>query len=382
MRTVASLLLWSIASVSAGCGGYVNLGDLASGGAGSSNGDGDPRPTGGRGGARASSGGSGSGRDTSGGTTASGSGSGGDISGGTTVGGDGGVDGAGGPQVSGGSDGEGGSAASGGARVATGGARASGGVPSGEGGSATDRYTGEFKILVLSKALDFAHESISACQAMLKELGATPDANMPAGTKPGSQFSTTIANADLSDFSDDKLKNYAMLFWCNPTGPVFSSGGSNGKIGMAAIQKFVEGGGAWGGVHSAADFERSNGFPWFTDTLLGGFFDRHDMDGTEGTVQVDAAFASHPVLRGVPATWSTQDEWYYMNRDIASLPGFKVLSRLTTDDRPVVWVKEFGTDRAGRMFYTIRGHASSVFKEPDFRTLVLNGILWSTHRLE
>jgi type 1 glutamine amidotransferase len=313
----------------------VSLGDLASGGKGSSSGDGDADPTGGHGGAWTSSGGSGNGGDSLGGAAAGGK---------ETVGG-------------------------------------AAGAPSEGGGSGTDAHAGRFKILILSKALEFAHSSILDCQALLKDLGATPDANMPAGTKPGSQFTTTIANVDLSDFTDDELKNYAMLFWCNPTGPVFSSGGSNGKIGMAAVQKFVERGGAWGGVHAAADFEKTNGFPWFTNTLLGGYFDHHDADGTMGTVQVEAGFDSHPVLRGVPPTWNVQDEWYYMNRDIASLPDVKILSRLT-DNRPVVWVKELGAEKAGRMFYTIRGHNSSVYKEPEFRTLVLNGILWATHRLD
>jgi type 1 glutamine amidotransferase len=33
------------------------------------------------------------------------------------------------------------------------------------------------------------------------------------------------------------------------------------------------------------------------------------------------------------------------------------------------------------MFYTTRGHNKSVYKEPDFKKLVLNGILWATHRM-
>jgi type 1 glutamine amidotransferase len=34
------------------------------------------------------------------------------------------------------------------------------------------------------------------------------------------------------------------------------------------------------------------------------------------------------------------------------------------------------------MFYTSRGHAPAVYNEVEFRQLVLNGILWATHRLE
>jgi type 1 glutamine amidotransferase len=287
----------------------------------------------------------------------------------------------------------------------------------GSGGTGTvDPYSGPFKILVLTTTLDFYHDSVPICSLMvgvegafdfiqngthitganlrqevevkqnrgtqLPSLGQTPDAMMPMGTKPGSQWTAVLAKHDLSDFTDENLKQYAMVFSCNPTGTVFSNNPNvkdDKAIHMAALQKYVENGGAWGGVHSATDFEKANGFPWFVNTLVGGYFDHHDGDGTSGTVQVNPMFKDHPVMRNVPATWSTQDEWYYMNRDIGAQPGFQILARLG-DNRPVVWVKEVGK---GRSFYTIRGHNRDRFdKEPAYRQLVLNGILWATHRLE
>lgn len=257
------------------------------------------------------------------------------------------------------------------------------GTPAEGGARSTDPLgqTGAFKVLVLSKTLEFTHDSIRACQQLLTTLGQTPDDLLPEGASAGSQFTIDIANEDLSDFTDDKLKDYAMLFWCNPTGAVFSTGGSNGTVGMAAIRKFVEAGGAWGGVHSATDFEKFNGFPWFTNVLLGAAFDHHDNDGTPGTVKVEAGYANHPVMRGVPLTWNTQDEWYYMSRDIRALPGFQILASLAADHRPVVWTKELGTNNRGRMFYTSRGHNLAVYREPEFKKLVHNGILWATHRM-
>ncbi len=274
---------------------------------------------------------------------------------------------------------DGGSATMAGAAGDNGGTSLTGGSA---GSPPADDYSGSFKVLVLSKTLEFHHDSIPDCEMLLGTLGQTPDASMPQGTKPGSQFSVDIANDDLSQFTDDTLKSYGMLFWCSPTGPVFSSDGSRGAIGMAAIQKYVEGGGAWGGVHAASDFERTGGFPWFSNTLLGCSFNNHDSDGTPGTVQVEAAYAAHPVMRGVPPTWNTHDEWFYMNRDVGLLPDFQVLAKLTIDQRPVVWIKQLGTANNGRMFYTIRGHNPTVYQEPDFRRLVLNGILWATHRLD
>jgi type 1 glutamine amidotransferase len=271
------------------------------------------------------------------------------------------------------------------------------------GGGTTDPYSGKFKILVLDLALQFAHDSIPLCDLTVglesfraqveadrkvtepPNLGVTPDAMMPMGTKPGSQWTADHAKSDLSDFTDANLKQYAMVFSCSPTGTVFSNNPNvkdkaTSATAMAALQKFVEGGGAFAGVHSASDFENSNGFPWFTNTLMGAYFTTHENDGTSGTVQVEPAFANHPVMRGVPATWSTQDEWYHMNRDVGAQPGFQIVARLAVDNRPIIWIKEVGL---GRMFYTVRGHNKDRFdKEPAFRTLMLNGILWATHRLE
>lgn len=258
--------------------------------------------------------------------------------------------------------------------------------PSAQGGSGgtvpTEGYSGPFKVLVLSKALAFQHSSINACQQLLVGLGQTPDALLPEGAAAGSQFTVDIAKDDLSDFTDAKLKSYGMLFWCNPTGPVFSSAGASGAIAMAAIQKFVEDGGAWGGVHSATDVELSNGFPWFTNTLVGASFNTHDANGTPGTIQVEAGYAEHPVMRGLPSPWNTNDEWYTMSRDVRTVPGIQVLASLASDSRPVVWTNELGPSGDGRMFYTTRGHDESVYQEVAFKTLVHNGILWATHRLE
>ena len=274
-------------------------------------------------------------------------------------------------------------------------AGATSGGTAGAGGAVTvDPYLGPFKILILSTigAQGFTHDSIPDCQYMLglesakaqvanplTPLGQTPDAMMPANTKPGSQFTVDLATDDLTQFTTQGLKDYAMVFSCNPAGTVFS-GNANGAVAMAALQNYVEGGGAWGGVHSAADFEKTNGFPWFTNKLVGAYFEMHGSDGTSGTVQVAAEGASHPVMTGLLTTYDTQDEWYVMNRDPGAQPGFQILARLATDNRPVVWVKELGTK--GRSFYTIRGHNKTVFKEAQFRQLVLNGILWATHRFK
>lgn len=255
----------------------------------------------------------------------------------------------------------------------TGGTSAGGAAPtagSSSGGS-TSVNTGPFKVLIISTTLEFAHDSIPDCQQMVADLGKAD---------PNNQWTTKIEGDDLADFKAGGLKDYGLIFSCSPTGRVFSG---NPKVvdkagAMQAFQDFIEKDGkAFAGVHSASDFEKTNGFPWFTNTLMGAYFNTHDNDGTSGSVVTDSTNATHPVLAGLSANYSTSDEWYKMNRDPGSQPGFKILQRLAADMRPLTWVKDVG---AGRMFYTVRGHAKKVYKEDPFRTVVKNGIYWVMRR--
>jgi len=251
------------------------------------------------------------------------------------------------------------------------GGSATGGTATGGSGGAPPA-TGPFKILIISTALEFPHDSIPDCQKLVADLGKED---------PNNSWTTKVEGDDLADFTTAGLKDYAMIFSCNPTGRVFSGGSTvKDKAGaMKAFQDFIEvDGKAFGGVHSASDFEKTGGFPWFTNTLMGAYFQTHDNEGTSGSVVSDSQNKAHIVLGGLEATYSTTDEWYKMNRDPGSQPGFKILQRLASDSRPLTWVKDVG---AGRMFYTVRGHAKKVYTEAPFRSVVKNGILWATKRI-
>jgi type 1 glutamine amidotransferase len=240
----------------------------------------------------------------------------------------------------------------------------------GSGGNGGSISSGPFKVLIMSTALEFPHLSIPDCQKMVKELGAADTTN---------GWTADVETDALPHFVPGGLKDYALIFSCSPTGRVFSGNPDvkDKPAAMKALQDFIEiEGKAFAGVHSASDFETTNGFPWFTNALMGAYFVSHTI--SSGSVVADAQNASHPVLKGLSGSYSTNDEWYKMNRDLGSQPGFKILQRLASDSRPLTWVKDVG---AGRMFYTARGHDPSVFSEAPFRTVVKNGILWTTKRI-
>jgi type 1 glutamine amidotransferase len=265
-------------------------------------------------------------------------------------------------------------------------------------GGAAGMRTGPFKILMLTTTLEFKHDSIPTCLTMLQALG---QANAPERAKiAGLPADTTwtvdqIANNPsaanyFSEVNADNLKKYELFYSNNPTGPVFT----NAPSGAQKKQIFVDywnNGGSWAGQHSATDFEKASGgtsWTWFHDNIDGSYFVDHDPDRTPGTINWQPNEINHPILKGLPTPWSTSDEWYVMNRNIEAVTGIRVLAKVTvtnsskgTTPRPAVWVTENANGKGGRSFYTIKGHNQSVYSEPQFRELMLRGILWSVHRL-
>jgi hypothetical protein len=269
--------------------------------------------------------------------------------------------------------------------------------------SATGLRQGPFKIIVLSTTDEYRHDSIPNGLQMLMDLGqaTAPERAKIAGLAADSTWTVDhIGDGQVwngvkepdefqTKVTADNLKNYELFYSDSPTGKVFTNQ-PNGT-GPAKKQIFVDfwnAGGSWAGQHSATDFENSNAWTWFQDNINGGWFTVHDNDGTPGTINAQPQYADHPILKGIPNPWNVGEEWYVENRDIDAVPGFKVLAKvtvsnstLTTAPRPAIWINENTNMMGGRAFYTIRGHNKTVFAEPAFRQLMLQGILWAVHRL-
>jgi len=222
--------------------------------------------------------------------------------------------------------------------------------------------------------------------------GAGSNNNDPIG-----QFNSK--NLDVNQFSSVTAATttpgpYQFIFFCSPTGTDFTSDGATGMAGETAVQNFIQAGAGYGGLHAASDFEDSEMWQWYYNELMGSWFANHNNDGTPGTVNTVPMYMNHPVMRGIPNPWNTQDEWYLQNREMNSVAGFQILATLSgvpaltgepaNDIRPIVWIKQFTTATApfeGRMFYTVRGHNIARFGEVAFRQLIHQGILWAANRL-
>jgi type 1 glutamine amidotransferase/nicotinamidase-related amidase len=118
----------------------------------------------------------------------------------------------------------------------------------------------------------------------------------------------------------------------------------------------------------------------FDKLVLGCNYGRHYGTGKEGEqtaiTLASKSAADHPILRGISfdgAGWNTNASLYRVTPlfDTAT-PLLKGKWR-TEPEEPVAWTN---THNGGRVFYTSLGHPDD-FKDPHFRRLLLNGILWA-----
>jgi uncharacterized protein len=221
------------------------------------------------------------------------------------------------------------------------------------------------RVLVYTKnGKGFVHENIAASTAAIRQLGAENGFAVDASTNP-------------AIFTDENLKQYAAIIFCNSNNEGFDTDAQRG-----AFKRFNQSGRGFVGIHSASGSERQWPYYW---EMLGGKFVRHPPL-QKFTLQV--IDRKHPATAHLGATWEWTDECYYLdnlNPDIHIL----LVADLTTlkdpqrekypgkifgDRFPLSWCHEFD---GGRQFYTALGHKPEHYSDPVLRQHILGGILWA-----
>ncbi|QKW23998.1 ThuA domain-containing protein [Kitasatospora sp. NA04385] len=217
----------------------------------------------------------------------------------------------------------------------------------------TDRPT---DVLVYTRTTGYRHASIPAATEALRELGREHGFAVEATEDPAA-------------FTDASLAGRGAVVFLSTSGEVLA------PDGRAALRRWVEGGGGFVGVHSAACTEY--GWPYYGG-LLGARFAGHP-DVQPATVLVEDR--DHPATAHLPARWEWCDEWYDFRDN--PRPGVRVLASVDESgyrggamggDHPLVWCRESG---AGRSFFTALGHAEEAYADPLFRRHLLGGLRWA-----
>lgn len=210
-------------------------------------------------------------------------------------------------------------------------------------------------VLVFSKTNGYRHASIPAGIAAIKAMG---EAN---------KF-TVEATEDSLAFTVENLSKYKAVIFLSTTGNVL------GEAQEKALEKFIQQGGGFVGVHAAADCEYD--WPWYVK-MVGASFLSHPEQQVAKLLVKDK---THRSTKHLPDTWERKDEWYNFK---SMNPDVKVLITIDEnsykggkngDNHPMAWFHEYD---GGRAFYTELGHAEESFSEPLYLQHLLGGIQYA-----
>lgn len=215
------------------------------------------------------------------------------------------------------------------------------------------------RALVFTKTAGFRHDSIPSGLAMLQELRSTANLEIEA-------------TEDAESFTPETLSTYDAVVWLNTTGDVLTPSQQD------AFRAYVEAGGGYVGIHSAADTEHD--WAWYGELLGGGaWFRSHPAIQAAELVVEDMGHSSTAHLA---SRFPFTDEWYNFQRNPrAAVTVLLAIDETTYDpgpdrmgDHPIAWYHEIGD---GRAWYTNLGHRDETYADEAFRRHVLGGLLWA-----
>lgn len=146
----------------------------------------------------------------------------------------------------------------------------------------------------------------------------------------------------------------------------------------------VNGKGGWIGFHHPTLLGEFDGYPmwqWYSGFMGDIEFKRHMPGGATATLKVEDK--THPVMKNLPSSFSTKDEWYIYNK--SPRPNVRVLASIDEStyqpekdvkmgDHPVIWTNE---KVKARNIYIAMGHFPELFEDKAYTTLLRNAIFWS-----
>jgi uncharacterized protein len=192
-------------------------------------------------------------------------------------------------------------------------------------------------------------------------------------------FEYTVLNKTDS-ISDEYLSHYQLFIQLNFPPYMWSD-----RSKVAFVKYMEEGRGGWIGFHHASllgEFDGYQMWDWFSQFMGGIRFKNYIAAKATGTVRVEDK--NHPVMKGLPASFSLpDDEWYTYDKDprpnvhvIANVDesSYQPPSDIKMGDHPVIWTNE---KMKARNVYFQMGHHANLFQSENFKKMFANAIRWA-----
>lgn len=223
----------------------------------------------------------------------------------------------------------------------------------------------QFSALVFTKTTGWHHESIHEGVAAMREIAKRHHFAMDW-------------HEDASVFTDERLKKYSVIIFLLTSGDVLND------EQKAAMERFIQQGKGFVGIHSASDTEYN--WDWYTN-MVGRTFHIHPEIQTAEMTVLDRKF---PGLERMPNRLWWTEEWYEFGAE--RVKGLNYL--LSVDEKtyapeaqwgekkgtgmgkfhPIAWYHEYD---GGRAFYTGLGHLPATYSDILFQEHIYGGIFWA-----
>lgn len=179
----------------------------------------------------------------------------------------------------------------------------------------------------------------------------------------------------------DDLAKFDAVIWNNVSGDVLTTDQ------RAALQKYLENGGGFVGIHGAGG-DREYAWPWYPQTLLKAQFIGHPMNPQFQRATLHIEHKDDPIVQGLGPTWSFEDEWYSFEKspradDVQVLatvdessykPEIFGFSLRMGADHPVIWKH---CVQRGRVFYSALGHTAEAYADKQYRSVLEHATAWA-----
>jgi type 1 glutamine amidotransferase len=188
---------------------------------------------------------------------------------------------------------------------------------------------------------------------------------------------------DAKKIDDEFLSHYQLFLQLNYPPYAWSDSAKD------AFKKYmIEGKGGWVGLHHASligEFDGYHPWPWFQEFMGGITWKDYIPKFASGQVNVEDK--NHPVMKGVPASFTIKkEEWY--TYDKSPRPNVHVIAsvdestyvpdgKVKMGDHPIIWTND---KIKARNVYIFMGHSKVLFDDDAYKLVLKNAILWAARR--
>jgi len=183
---------------------------------------------------------------------------------------------------------------------------------------------------------------------------------------------------DASRINDENLKKFDAIIFLLTTGDILN------EEQQKAMERFIQSGKGFVGIHSAADTEYD--WAWYKK-LVGRNFKIHPAIQT---ARISVLQPEFPGLEFLPKSFLWTDEWYEFGEEHSQNLSYilsvdeksfspkadwgKVKGQGMGAFHPIAWYQQFD---GGRSFYTGLGHVGSSYQQPLLQAHLYGGIYWA-----